>query len=231
MFIEAEAPRVTCPTHGVIVAAVPWARHGAGHTNAFDATVAWLATKCSKTAITELMRVAWRTVGSILTRVWGEVEAATDRLASVRRIGIDEISYKRGHKYLTVVVDHDSGHLLWAAPGRDAKTLRQFFDLLGTERSHQITHVSADGAPWIAKVIAERCRDAILCADPPPSLASHRVGGTPTTSCGGPLKLWKRSVERLGTMPAARPDENRNAHGADHVGMLRHARPANEPRP
>ena len=60
------------------------------------------------------MRVAWRTVGSILTRVWSEVEAAHDRLANVRRIGIDEISYKRGHKYLTVVVDHDSGHLLWA---------------------------------------------------------------------------------------------------------------------
>ena len=61
------------------------------------------------------MRVAWRTVGSILARVWGEVEAACDRLAEVRRIGIDEISHKRGHKYLTAVVDHDSGHLLWAA--------------------------------------------------------------------------------------------------------------------
>ena len=98
VFIEAAAPRVTCPTHGVVVAAVPWARHGAGHTHAFDATVAWLATKCSKTAITELMRVAWRTVGSILSRVWDEVDTANDRLAGVRRIGIDEISYKRGHK-------------------------------------------------------------------------------------------------------------------------------------
>jgi transposase len=112
VWLEADAPRVSCLSHGVVVAAVPWARHDAGHTNAFDATVAWLATKCSKTAACELMRVAWRTVGSILARVWADIEAADDRLAGVTRIGIDEISYKRGHKYLTVVVDHDSGHLL-----------------------------------------------------------------------------------------------------------------------
>jgi len=166
VWVEADAPRVRCRTHGVIVAAVPWARHDAGHTHAFDATVAWLATKCSKTAVTELMRIAWRTVGSILTRVWADADTARDRLAGVRRIGIDEISYKRGHKYLTVVVDHDSGHLLWAAAGRDAKTLRGFFDLLGPDRSARITHVSADGAPWIAAVVAERCPDAIVCADP-----------------------------------------------------------------
>ena len=166
VWVEANAPRVRCCTHDVVVAAVPWARHNAGHTHAFDATVAWLATKCSKTAVTELMRIAWRTVGAILTRVWSDADAAWDRWAGVRRIGIDEISYKKGHKYLTVVVDHDSGHLLWAAPGRDAATLRAFFDLLGAQRSAQITHVSADGAPWIATVLAERCPTAIVCADP-----------------------------------------------------------------
>ena len=67
---------------------------------------------------------------------------------------------------MIVVVDHDSGHLLWAAAGRDAKTLRGFFDLLGEQRSALITHVSADGAPWIAKVLTERCSEAIVCADP-----------------------------------------------------------------
>ena len=166
VFLEAEAPRVRCRAHGVVVAAVPWARHGARHTFGFEATVAWLATNCSKTAVSELMRVSWRTVGAILTRVWGDTEAGVDRLAGVRRIGIDEISYKKGHKYLTVVVDHDSGNLLWAAAGRDAKTLAGFFDLLGPERSQLITHVSADGAPWIAKVLAERCGQAKVCADP-----------------------------------------------------------------
>ena len=62
-------PRVRCPGHGVVVAAVPWARHGAGHTRFFDDQVAWLAVACSKTAVMTLMRVAWRTVGAIVTRV------------------------------------------------------------------------------------------------------------------------------------------------------------------
>ena len=165
VLLEAEAPRVSCPTHGPTVIQVPWARHGVGHSLDFDETVAWLATQCSKTAVVELMRVAWRTVGAIVTRVSADIDARVDRLAGLRRIGIDEISYKRGHRYLTVVVDHDSGALIWAAPGRDEATLRRFFDALGAERAAQITHVSADAAEWIATVVAERCPNALRCAD------------------------------------------------------------------
>ena len=169
VFLEADAPRVRCPAHGVVVRQVPWARHGAGHTRSFDQQVAWLATACSKTAVTELMRIAWRTVGAIITRVWADTAAGTDQFAGLRRIGIDEISYKRGHKYLTVVVDHDSGRLVWAAPGRDRATLNGFFDALeasGAGRCAQITHVSADGADWIEAVVAARCPHAVRCADP-----------------------------------------------------------------
>ena len=164
--LEAEAPRVTCREHGVVVASVPWARHDAGHTYAFDQTVAWLATQSSKTTVTALMRIAWRTVGSIITRVWADVDAHCDRLAGLRRIGIDEISYKKGHKYLMVVVDHDARRLVWAAPGRTSATVREFFDLLGPERCAQITHVSADGADFIDAVLAETCPDAVRAADP-----------------------------------------------------------------
>jgi transposase len=163
--LEADAPRVHCLEHGVVVAAVPWARHGAGHTRFFDDQVAWLAVACSKTAVTALMRIAWRTVGAIVTRVAQDAMAGMDRFAGLRRIGIDEISYKKGHRYLTVVVDHDSRRLIWAAPGRDTHTLRRFFDLLGTQRCAQITHVSADAADWIADVVAARCPNAVRCAD------------------------------------------------------------------
>ena len=166
VLLEADAPRVTCSTHGVIGAAVPWARHHSGHTLFFDDQVAWLATQTSKSAITVLMRIAWRTVGAIITRVWDDTEKLHDQFAGLTRIGIDEISYKRGHKYLTVVVDHDSGRLVWAAPGQDKATLATFFDTLGPERSAQITHVSADGAAWIAVVVAEKCPNAVRCADP-----------------------------------------------------------------
>lgn len=169
VWLEGPAPRVDCREHGPTVAAVPWARHGAGHTRLFDDQVAWLATQTSKTAVVELMRIAWRTVGAIIARVWDDVEAVHDRFANLRRIGIDEISYKKGHRYLTVVVDHDSGRLVWAAPGRDKATLNAFFDALeasGTGRCAAITHVSADGADWISAVVAQRCPNAVRCADP-----------------------------------------------------------------
>jgi transposase len=165
VLVEADSPRVSCPVHGPTVIQVPWARHGVGHTRDFDETVAWLATKSSKTAVVGLMRVAWRTVGAIVARVSADVDARVDRLAGLRRIGIDEISYKRGHRYLTVVVDHDTGRLVWAAPGKDTKTLRQFFDALGDERCKAITHVSADGAEWIATVVSKCCPQAVQCAD------------------------------------------------------------------
>lgn len=165
-YLEADSPRVRCPEHGVVAAQVPWARHGAGHTYAFDDTAAWLVTHCSKSAVRDLLRVAWRTVGSIVTRVVADAETATDRFANLRRIGVDEISYKRGHKYLTVVVDHDTGVLLWAHPGRDKDTLEKFFDRLGEDRCAEIRLVSADAAEWIKTVVAARCKNAELCLDP-----------------------------------------------------------------
>ena len=73
-FLEADAPRVCCRRPGVAVCAVPWARHEARFTRAFGDQVCWLAVNCSKTAVAELMRVALRTVGTILERV--DAEAA-----------------------------------------------------------------------------------------------------------------------------------------------------------
>jgi transposase len=166
VFVEADASRVRCSEHGPTVAQVPWARHDAGHTRDFDDQAAWLAVRTSKSAVMELLRVAWRTVGAIVERVGADIDAQVDRLGGLRRIGIDEISYKRGHRFLTVVVDHDTGRLVWAAPGREDATLHRFFDELGPQRSAQITHISADMADWIARVVAARAPDAVRCADP-----------------------------------------------------------------
>lgn len=213
--LEADAPRVECASHGPTVVAVPWARHGAGHTRAFDDTVAWLAVQCSKTAVVELMRVAWRTVGSIITRVQVDIDASVDRLAGLRRIGIDEISYKRRYRYLTIVVDHDSGRLVWAAPGRDDRTLEVFFALLGPERCAQLTHVSADGAEWIARVVAKRCPDAVVCAD-----AFHVVAWA-----GEALDIVRRQAwndARGGRQPVAGID--RRATRPRHASQLKRVR-------
>lgn len=136
--MEAESPRVTCRRHGVVVCSVPWARHKSRFTAAFEDQVAWLTVNTSKSAVAELMRIAWRTVGGICERVAAEAQREVDLLANLKRIGIDEISHRKGQRYLTVVVDHDSGRLVWAAAGRDRKTVEAFLDELGEERCKQI---------------------------------------------------------------------------------------------
>ena len=173
------------------------------------ATASVVAVHISKTAVGELLRVAWRTVGWIAASVAAETGAELDRFAGLHRIGIDEISYKRGHRYLTVVVDHETGRLVWVAPGHDEQTLDRFFDALGEQRSRQITLVSADAATWIANVVARCCPAAVLCLDrfhivrwvtdaPGPGAPrdlEHRPQGGQTTLAvelkGARYALWK----------------------------------------
>ena len=164
VFVLAQVPRVSCPEHGVVVAAVPWARHGARHTLAFEQLAAWCAVEMSSTAAARLLRCTWRTIGQIIARVVAEL-GDDELLEGVTRIGIDEIAYRRHYRYLLVVVDHDRRRLIHAVDGAHPTSLNAFFDLLGEERTQAITHVSADGAPWIARTVTRRCSQAIMCAD------------------------------------------------------------------
>jgi transposase len=164
--LEADAPRVSCKEHGVVVAMVPWARHDSWFTRSFEDQVAWLAVNTSKKAICELMRISWRTVGRICERVMAEQKHGRDLLQGLSRLGFDEISVRKGQRYLTVVVDHHTGRLVWAHAGRDRKTVEKFLDLLGEERCKQVQLVSCDDAEWITRPIAERCPNAVICLDP-----------------------------------------------------------------
>jgi transposase len=92
VFLQARTSRVTCPQHGVVVAAVPWARPGSRFTTAFEVTAAWLVCHAALSVVAVLLRVAWRSVADIVTRVVADRATRTDRLAGLRRIGIDEIS-------------------------------------------------------------------------------------------------------------------------------------------
>jgi transposase len=165
--LEAAAPRVECRQHGVVVARLPWARHGSWFTREFEEQVAWLATHCSKSAVCELMRISWPSVGRIIERVVAEQSFRRgDPLLGLQRIGIDELSYRKGQRYITVVVCHDSGRLVWAANGRDRKTVECFFETLGPERCARLELVSSDMGDWITRVVGERCPTATLCLDP-----------------------------------------------------------------
>ena len=221
-FIEADAPRVRCPVHGVVVAHVPWARHGAGHTRDFDDTVAWLATQTSKSAATALMRIAWRTVGSIIARVWADTGGAVDQLAGLSRIGIDEVSYRRGRLFLMVVIDHDTGRLVWAGKGQTKATLQSFFTALGPQRCAKITHVSADSAKYIADVVAMNCPAAVQVADP-----FHVVKWANDALGELRLQAWREAKTALRANPRrrGRPAASDPPHlGAERVQALTRVR-------
>ena len=94
----------------------------------------------AKTPVAGLLRIAWDTVGRIVERVVAD-HLDERRLEGLVAIGVDEIGYRRGQRYLTSVVDHHAGTIVWCAPGRNAATLQQFFDLLG-ERKTSIRAVS-----------------------------------------------------------------------------------------
>ena len=165
-YLQAAVPRVECPEHGVVVAHVPWARPGARHTWLFEDTCAWLAAHTALSVLTVFLRIAWRTVAAIVARVVADGRDTNDLLAGLSRIGIDEIAYRKGHRYLTVVVDHGTGRLVWAAEGRNQDTLGRFFDQLGAERAKLLTHVSCDGADWIHALVRRRAPQAVICLDP-----------------------------------------------------------------
>jgi len=152
-FVEYELRRVRCADCGVRVEAVPWARPKARHTRDFEDLVAFCAQQMAKTPITALLRVGWDTVGTIVERVVAD-HLDVDRLARLVMIGVDELSYRRGQRYLTQVCDHQTGAIVWARPGRDAATLQAFFDELG-DRAHSIRAISIDMNGGYEKAIRE----------------------------------------------------------------------------
>lgn len=165
--IEAESPRVTCPVHGVVTAAVPWAFPNSRHTKDFDMTVAWMAKNLSKSSVSAYMRIAWKTVGNCISRTRNYLEEDTDnRLIGLERIGIDETSYSKGHKYITTVVNHDTNTVVWVAENHGKSVLDKFFEQLTAEQRAEIKVVSGDGARWITDCVNEWCPQAMRCTDP-----------------------------------------------------------------
>jgi len=167
-YLEYRTVRVRCPKHGVHVESVSWARHKSRFTRPFEDHVAWMAVYTTISAVAEQCRIEWHSVGAICKRVYDDLAAARGpgRFNSVRRIGIDETSYKKGHKYLTVVVDHDRGCLIWAAEGYGKEVLNRFLDELTREQRRAIEVVTADGAKWIKALVKKRCPNARWVMDP-----------------------------------------------------------------
>ncbi|MEQ1703949.1 MAG: ISL3 family transposase [Ilumatobacteraceae bacterium] len=165
VWLEAEVCRVDCRSCGrVRTEVVPWARPGGRHTISFERHVLWCARRMDKTAVARLLRISWETVDAMIVRAVGDPTRLA-RLDGLRRIGVDEISYRRGHRYLTIVCDHDTGSVVWAREGRDAAALTEFYDALGPKRCKQLRAVSMDLGVAYRQATRAAAPRAKICAD------------------------------------------------------------------
>jgi len=166
-WLEAEIRRIDCRgCRRVRTEEVPWARPGARHSRDLQDVVAWLAQRTDKTTITRLLRISWEAVARIVINVVAE-ELDDARLDGLLHIGVDEVSYRKGHRYLTVVADHDrEGAVVWVKEGKDAKTLESFYDELGEGRCARLEAVSLDMGGAYKLATDNRAGHARQCVDP-----------------------------------------------------------------
>ena len=164
LHLRYDTRRVHCRTCGVKVERVPWAETGVWFTRPFEDHVGYLAQRCDKTTISAEMRVAWDTVGAIIQRVVARHRTG-GVLDGLTQIGVDELSYRRHHGYVTVVVDHRRGCVVWAKPGKNADTLKAFFDELGPERCAKLEAVTIDMSAAYIKAVTECTPNAQLIFD------------------------------------------------------------------
>jgi len=165
VILRAEIWRLRCPAHGVITEAVPWAAHGSRFTLDFEELVAWCAREMNKTAVTQLLHIAWVTVGTIIERVVAR-KLKPERLDRLYLIGTDEVSYRKGHRYLTVVADHISRCVAWMGEGKSEAALDAFFDELGPERCDNVMVATMDMSAAYMASVRKRAPLATIAFDP-----------------------------------------------------------------
>ncbi len=164
VILRADLPRVRCRRCGVRTAAVPWARPGSMFTRAFEDELAWFLQRSNQTAVSAYFKVSWLTAGRIAARVVAE-KRDPNALENLTRIGIDEICWGRPKKFMTVVTNHETGQMIWAAKGKSAEVLDGLFDLLGPERCARIRLVSIDMSAAFEKAVRDRLPNAEVVFD------------------------------------------------------------------
>lgn len=157
--------RVDCRKCHVVVEHVPWCLDvDVRFTTDFEEQVAYHAQRTDRTAVEKLMGIAWRTVGRIVERVVKRLRPE-DPLADLWAIGIDELSYRKQHHYITLVTNHDTGRIVWGHEGKNAESLVAFFDALGEERCKLIKVVTMDMSQAFISAVRLKCPSAQIVFD------------------------------------------------------------------
>lgn len=155
LYLAYDVRWVYCPDCGRTVEQVPWTSTRASrYTDAFEERVAYLAQRTDKTAVQRLMRVSWLSVGRCVERVVDRLRPG-DTLANLTAIGVDEISYRKGRRFLTLVTDHVTRRIVWGKEGNSAKVLESFFEELGLEGRKRVELISMDMSGGYKKALRE----------------------------------------------------------------------------
>jgi transposase len=223
VYLRGRAPRVCCKEHGAIVASVPWARHNSWFTHDFEQWVCWVSLHTNRSVVAGLCRIDWETVGAVIRRVEQDERAKRPSpLDGLRSVGIDETSYRKGHKYLTVVVNHDTGEVVWAGKGHGKEVLSRFFGLLSEEQRASIETVTGDGAGWITECVEDFCPNAVRLLD-----AFHIVAWATDALDSVRRRIWNdvRKSEKKEKRRVGRPKKGEEAlpSAADAVKGVRFA--------
>ena len=166
-YVECEAPRCICLEHGVKTVSIPWAFPDSDYTCAFEMQVAYCAAMQATNFVAKRYRIKWGTVGNCVKRVQKNVPLfQPNNYRNMRKIAIDEVKYKKGHKYITTVQNLETGEIVWAHDGFGDDVLKIFFELLSDEERSCIEYVVADGAQWITRQVEKYCKNAARCVDP-----------------------------------------------------------------
>lgn len=142
--VSTKLRRVRCRRCGVRVELVPWARVRSRFTHEFEAEVLRRARDTSILGVCRQLGVHWTSVMRLIER-WVEESAERHFRAPLRHIGVDEVSYGRGHqKLLTIVWDHDRSRVVWIGHSNDRETLDSFYLRLGRRRCRRLVAVTMD---------------------------------------------------------------------------------------
>lgn len=165
VYLRYDLRRVDCRKCGVVVERIPWAADvDSRFTSDFEEQVAYHAQHTDKSAVQRLMGIAWRTVGSIVDRVVERLRPG-DPLANLERIGVDEVSYRKQHHYISLVTNHDTAKIVWGHEGKSAASLIAFFDELGEERCKAIKVVTMDMSQAFISAVRLKCPNAQIVFD------------------------------------------------------------------
>lgn len=214
VIVETRTERIRCSEHGVKTVKYPWAKPGFRFTESMEETIAEECREKTFRSVARTFGLSQNTVPRVVDRVLERIKPKSENnFGYLVYIAIDETSYTKGHNYVMVVVNHNTGDIVWTGKGHSQEELAEFFEKLTPEQRASIMVVSADAAQWIQQCIDEYLPNAVKALDP------FHVVSWVTTELDNvrkeEIRIWQKEMERLVKKIAKLAKKPVKKHGED----------------